>query len=113
MVLLSVVFIDVKMPLPVYICGAVSLSYKQFQLMGSSNVKPMLLASTLVSHTAACGVVTFIVFAMQSHIASKLDSEDISSLLVASRRVWTLAITTSLMMAQLFQKCLNEKTHLK
>jgi len=87
MVLLSVVFIDVKMPLPVYICGAVSLSYKQFQLMGSSNVKPMLLASTLVSHTAACGVVTFIVFAMQSHIASKLDSKDISSLLVASRRV--------------------------
>jgi len=55
--------------------------------MALSNVKPMLLASTLVSNTAACGVVTFIVFAMQSHIEGKLDSKDISSLLVASRKV--------------------------
>ena len=87
LVLLSVVCLDVKMPLPVDICGAVVLSYKQFQLMALSNVKPMLLASTLVSNTAACGVVTFIVFAMQSHIEGKLDSKDISSLLVASRKV--------------------------
>ena len=87
MVLLSVVFIDWKMPIPVYLFGAVVLTYKQFQLLGLSNVKTMLLASTLVSHTAACGVVTFIVLAMQSHIAGKLDSRDVSSLLVASRRV--------------------------
>jgi len=95
MVLLSVIFIDLKMTLPVYISGAVVLTYKQLQLIGFSNVKPMLFASTLASHTAACGLVSFIVLAMQSQIAGKLDSQDVSSLLVASRRVWTLAITIS------------------
>ena len=87
MVLLSVIFIDLKMTLPVYISGAVVLTYKQLQLIGFSNVKPMLFASTLASHTAACGLVSFIVLAMQSQIAGKLDSQDVSSLLVASRRV--------------------------
>ena len=42
---------------------------------------------------------------MQSHVAGKLDSEDVSSLLVASRRVWTLAITTSLMMGAPWNDC--------
>eukprot|EP00435_Cladocopium_sp_Y103_P028423 s444_g7.t1 len=87
MVLLSIIFIDLKMTLPVYISGAVVLTYKQLQLIDVSNVKPMLLASTLASHTAACGFVSFIVLAMQAQIAGKLDSEDVSSLLVASRRV--------------------------
>eukprot|EP00435_Cladocopium_sp_Y103_P060602 s912_g22.t1 len=84
--LLSVLFIDWKMPLPVYISGAVVLSCKQFQLSGLSNVTATLLATTLVSHTAACCVVGFIVLTMQAHIAGKLDSKDVSSLLVASRR---------------------------
>ena len=87
MVLLSVIFIDLKMTLPVYISGAVVLTYKQFQLIGFSNVKPMFFASTLASHASACGLVSFIVLAIQSQIAGKLDSQDVSSLLLASRRV--------------------------
>ena len=72
MVLLSVTFIDLTVTLPVYISGAVVLTYKQLQLIGFSNVQSILFASTVASHVGACGLVSFIVLAMQSQIARKL-----------------------------------------
>ena len=87
MLLISVMFIDLKMTVPVYVSGALVLTYKQWQLLGFSRVTPMLMCSTLCSHCVTVVVVMFIVYAMQRHIAARLDSDDTSSLLLAFRRV--------------------------
>ena len=85
--LMSALFIDFKMTLPMCMVSAVVLTFKQWQLLGCSRLTSELVGSTLVSHIASLVVVIFIVYAMQSYIAARLDSDDASSLLRAFRRV--------------------------
>ena len=76
------------MAIPIYLTGAVVLSYKQWQWIGFSKVTPMLISSTLISHIALAAVVSFIVYAMQSSIRAKLETDDAFSLLKAFREVF-------------------------
>ena len=87
LIFVSVVFVDLKMTFPVYVAGALVLTYKHWELLRhTSNVAP-LICSTLVSHVAVLAVLVVIVYTLQSYIAEKLDSDDTSSLLLAFRRV--------------------------
>ena len=86
-IFISVIFVDWKMTFPIYVSGALVLTYKQWELLGhATNVAP-LVCSTLLSHVAVLGVLVIIVYTMQSYIAERLDSDDTSSLLLAFRRV--------------------------
>lgn len=76
----SVVFLDCKVTVPVYIFGATVVTLKHWHWTG-------FVLPSLVWHVAFAGMMACVVFAMQYHIAAKLESEDVSSLLLASRCV--------------------------
>ena len=76
----SVVFLDCKVTVPVYIFGSAVVTLKQWHWMG-------FVLSSLVWHVTFAGMMTCVVLAMQYHIATKLESDDVSSLLLASRCV--------------------------
>eukprot|EP00435_Cladocopium_sp_Y103_P034503 s1211_g8.t3 len=76
----SVVFLDCKVTVPVYIFGAAVVTLKQWHWMG-------FLLSRVVWHVTFAGMMTCVVYAIQYHIAARLESDDTSSLLLASRCV--------------------------
>ena len=76
----SVVFLDCKATVPVYIVAAAVVTLKQWHWMGFA-------LFSLVLHVIFAWLMTCVVFAMQHHIAVKLESDDVSSLLQASRCV--------------------------
>ena len=73
-------FLDCKVTVPVYIFGSAVVTLKQWHWMG-------FVLSSLVWHVTFAGMMTCVVLAMQYHIAAKLESDDVSSLLLASRCV--------------------------
>ena len=79
----SVVFIDMKVTVPSYIFSAAVMTFTRWHWMGFSNVTP----ESLAQHLVVAGMMACLVSAMQSQIAAKLESDDASSLLLASRRV--------------------------
>ena len=84
LVLTSVVFLDLTLTIPIYLLQLL-ITYNQWKSVGEVNL--MLMCSTLISHTSAAAMVAFVIYAIQSRIAVKVDSDQISSLLLGFRKV--------------------------
>ena len=87
LMLQCVLLIDMHVTLPISILSSAVVTFKRWQWMGFSNVTPELVWSTLVSHATVTWMVFWVSHALQSSIARKLESDDASSLLLASRHV--------------------------
>lgn len=87
LMLLCVLLIDMHGTLPISILSSAVVTFKRWQWMGFSNATPELVWSTLVSHATVTWMVFWVSHALQSSIARKLESDDASSLLLASRHV--------------------------
>ena len=87
LVLHCVIFIDVQVTLPISILSSAVISFKRWQCMGFSDVAPELMWSSLVSHVTVAWLVVWLSHALRSNLAAKLESDDASSLLLASRHV--------------------------
>ena len=87
LMLLCVLLIGMHVTLPISILSSAVVTFKRWQWMGFSNVTPELVWSTLVSHATVTWMVFWVSHALQSSIARKLESDDASSLLLASRHV--------------------------
>ena len=82
-----VLLIDMSVTLPLSIVSSAVVTFQRWQWMGFSNVTPELMWSTLISHVTFSWIVFSVSYALRSNIATKLESDDASSLLLASRHV--------------------------
>eukprot|EP00438_Fugacium_kawagutii_P034975 Skav232693 [mRNA] locus=scaffold860:38663:39841:- [translate_table: standard] len=83
----SIVLIDLKLIIPLYVCQSAVLMYSRWCLIGFAKMTPCLILMPVVSYTIVGGVIALTVLTIQANIAAKLDSGELTSLMSGFRQV--------------------------
>eukprot|EP00438_Fugacium_kawagutii_P035012 Skav208028 [mRNA] locus=scaffold2714:498887:511584:- [translate_table: standard] len=107
---LSVTLTELKISLPIYICEAAVLSWRECELSGLEHVTSTIFTLSLTSRIFVAGVIVFIDHIMRSKIIAEMESSDACSRCWASARscaefamvtcYWRGALATSWMMQE-------------
>ena len=87
MFIVAVVFLDIKITIPVYVCEAAMNTRKHWQLIGLENLTPLIVCASLCYHILFVASFAFIVHILRSNIAARQSSSDASSLLRGFRHI--------------------------
>eukprot|EP00438_Fugacium_kawagutii_P020416 Skav231254 [mRNA] locus=scaffold411:606216:607448:- [translate_table: standard] len=87
MIVLSLVLIDLKVMLPLYLCEATLLVGNQCRLMGIDNLSSWTLLVSAISHLFVAVAMVFADLTMRSMIVARLDSSEASSRMLGFRQV--------------------------
>eukprot|EP00438_Fugacium_kawagutii_P027886 Skav236702 [mRNA] locus=scaffold7366:27237:28874:+ [translate_table: standard] len=82
----SILVIDLKV-MPFYVCQSAVLMYSRWCLIGFAKMTPYLILMPVISYTVVGGVIALTVLTIQSNIAAKLDSGELTSLMLGFRQV--------------------------
>lgn len=84
---LSVTLTELKISLPIYLCEAAVLSWKECELSGLEHVTSTIFMLSLTSRVFVAGVIVFIDHIMRSKIIAEMESSDASSRMLGFRKV--------------------------
>ena len=87
MFVVAVVFLDIKITIPVYVCEAAMNTRKHWQLIGLEHLTPLIVCASLCYHIFFVASFAFIVHILRSNIAARQSSSDASSLLRGFRHI--------------------------
>eukprot|EP00438_Fugacium_kawagutii_P023223 Skav215692 [mRNA] locus=scaffold278:463630:464748:- [translate_table: standard] len=79
--------IDFKVIMPFYVFESAVLMYCRWSLIGFANMTPYLVLMPVVSHTLAGGVSALCVLTIQSNIAAKLDTGEVTSFMLGFKQI--------------------------
>ena len=87
MFIIAVVFLDIKITIPVYVCEAAMNTRRHWQLIGLEDLTPLIVCASVCYHIFFAANFVFIVHILRSNIAARQTSSDASSLLCGFRHI--------------------------
>lgn len=87
MFIIALIFLDIKMTIPVYVCEAAMNTRRHWQLIGLEDLTPLIVCASVCYHILSAANFVFIVHILRSNIAARQTSSDASSLLRGFRHI--------------------------